>query len=111
MYVGARIYSRGDFPAKFPEQIRGGSLADEHSFNTRLAPWFVADPRQSDPGIGNFELERVLGCPAEHLEFHVWYLKEKGWIKTTESGTLAITVEGVDRANRNPRQKLVIDER
>jgi len=68
-----------------------------------------------DPGIGNFELERLLGCPAEHLEFHVWYLKEKGWIKGTESGTLAITVEGVDRANsehhRNRRHKLLTDER
>jgi curved DNA-binding protein CbpA len=53
----------------------------------------------SDPGIGNFELERLLGCPAEHLEFHIWYLREKGWIQRTESGTLAITVEGVDRAN------------
>jgi curved DNA-binding protein CbpA len=57
----------------------------------------------SDPGIGNFELEQLLGCPAEHLEFHVWYLKEKGWIKRIESGTLAITLEGVDRANTEHR--------
>jgi len=68
----------------------------------------------SDPGIGNFELERMLGCPAEHLEFHIWYLKEKGWIKRTESGTLAITVEGVDRANsehhRVLRPKLLTDK-
>jgi curved DNA-binding protein CbpA len=67
----------------------------------------------NDPGIGNFELERLLGCPAEHLEFHVWYLREKGWINRTETGTLAITVEGVDRANsehlRDPRQKLLMD--
>src|SRR4029077_8122404 len=53
----------------------------------------------SDPGIGNLEFERLLGCPAEHLEFHLWYLKEKGWIRRTENGTIAITVEGVDRAN------------
>jgi curved DNA-binding protein CbpA len=68
----------------------------------------------SDPGIGNLELERLLGCPAEHLEFHVWYLKEKGWIKRTESGTLAITVDGVDRANsdhRDPRLRLLSDGR
>ena len=69
----------------------------------------------SDPGIGNLELERLLACPAEHLEFHVWYLKEKGWIKRTESGTLAITVEGVDRANsehhRDPRLRLLSDGR
>ena len=53
----------------------------------------------SDPGIGNLELERLLGCPAEYLGFHLWYLKEKGWIVRTENGMLAITVEGVDRAN------------
>src|SRR5208282_309281 len=39
-----------------------------------------------DPGIGNLGLERLLDCPAEHLEFHLWYLKEKGWIGITESG-------------------------
>ena len=68
----------------------------------------------SDPGIGNAELERLLGCPAENLEFHVWYMKEKGWVKKTEEGTLAITVEGVDRANAEfrgePTSKLLTDQ-
>jgi curved DNA-binding protein CbpA len=58
-----------------------------------------------DPGIGNLELERLLGCLAEHLEFHVWYLKEKGWIGRTENGMLAITVDGVDRANSEHHRK------
>ena len=53
----------------------------------------------NDPGIGEFELERLSGCPREHLEFHLWYLKAKGWILKLENGTVAITVEGVDRAN------------
>ena len=53
----------------------------------------------NDPGIGHNELERVSGCPREHLEFHLWYLKAKGWIARLENGMLAITVEGVDRAN------------
>jgi curved DNA-binding protein CbpA len=52
-----------------------------------------------DPGLGNMGLERLLDCPAEHLEFHLWYLKEKGWIGVTESGMFAITAEGVDHAN------------
>jgi hypothetical protein len=68
----------------------------------------------SDPGIGNQELERLLGCPAEHLAFHFWYLREKGWIGRTESGMLAITVEGVDRANsehhRATTNKLLTDQ-
>jgi len=56
----------------------------------------------SDPGIGDYELERLSGCPREHLEFHVWYLKAKGWIGRLENGMLAITVEGVDRTNSEP---------
>ena len=53
----------------------------------------------ANPGLGELTLERMLGCPVEHLQFHLWYLKEKGWIRKTESGTFAITVEGIDRAN------------
>ena len=53
----------------------------------------------NDPGIGDVELERVSGCPRGHLEFHLWYLKAKGWIGRLENGTFAITVEGVDRTN------------
>lgn len=59
----------------------------------------------SDPGIGNADLERLSGCPSEHLEFHLWYLKEKGWIKRLEDGTLAISVEGVDRASSEHRRR------
>jgi curved DNA-binding protein CbpA len=53
----------------------------------------------TDPGIGDVELERLSGCPREHLEFHIWYMKAKGWIARIENGTIAITVEGVDRTN------------
>jgi curved DNA-binding protein CbpA len=65
----------------------------------------------TDPGIGDVELERLSGCPREHLEFHIWYMKAKGWISRIENGTIAITVEGVDRANsehlRDPAIRLL----
>ena len=51
-----------------------------------------------EPGMGDAELEHLTGCPPEHLEFHIWYLKAKGWIATGEDGLLAITIDGVDRA-------------
>jgi curved DNA-binding protein CbpA len=57
----------------------------------------------NNPGVGSVELERLLGCPTKHLEFHLWYLKEKGWIRRLENGLLAITVEGIDRTNSEPR--------
>ncbi len=52
----------------------------------------------NDPGIGDVELERLLDLPRALMEFHLWYLKEKGWIGRTENGLFAITVNGVDRA-------------
>ena len=61
-----------------------------------------------DPGFGDFELERLLDLPREHLEFHLWYLKEKGWIRTLPNGLIAITVEGVDRVNVEQHPKSVI---
>jgi len=65
----------------------------------------------TNPGIGDVELERLSGCPPEHLEFHLWYMKAKGWISRIENGTIAITVEGVDRANsehlRDPTIRLL----
>lgn len=47
-------------------------------------------------GIGNLELEQLLDCPREHIEFHLWYLRNKGLVERTDSGTFAITAEGID---------------
>ena len=65
-----------------------------------------------EPGIGNAELERLSGCSHEHLEFHIWYLKEKGWLARGEDGLLAITVDGVDRAAHiyQSEQRLITDQ-
>lgn len=49
------------------------------------------------PGMGMLELERVLGCPEQHMTFHLWYLKENGWLERLDNGTIAITASGVDR--------------
>lgn len=49
------------------------------------------------PGLGILDLERLLGCPEAHMKFHLWYLRENGWIQRLENGMLAITAAGVDR--------------
>ena len=41
-------------------------------------------------------LQEILDCLEDNFEFHIWYLKSKGFIELTERGTLAITIEGVD---------------
>ncbi len=55
--------------------------------------------RRNDPAgasVGLYQLEKLLGWPEKMLEFHVWYLKEKGWIQRTDSGGYAITAKGID---------------
>jgi DnaJ-class molecular chaperone with C-terminal Zn finger domain len=50
-----------------------------------------------DAGVGTVELERTLGCGTAAVEFHLWYLRENGWVERLESGLMAITARGVDR--------------
>jgi curved DNA-binding protein CbpA len=50
----------------------------------------------ADSAIGLWRMEKMLGWPEKILEFHTWYLKEKGWIQRTDTGGYAITATGVD---------------
>ena len=64
-------------------------------------------------GMGIVQLEEVLGLSSDDLEFHLWYLREKGCVERLENGLLAITANGVDRimekqnrlSRRNRRRK------
>jgi curved DNA-binding protein CbpA len=58
----------------------------------------------TESGIGEHELERLLNCTPEQLEFQIWYMKQKGWI-LRENGMLAITVEGIDRVTSVHRER------
>ena len=49
------------------------------------------------PGVGELDLARILDCPGEILRFHLWYMKESGWLLRLDSGHLAITHVGVNR--------------
>ena len=70
---------------------------DKRVFDGILSLLYVARRRDvAHCGMGPVELERMLGCPGEHLDFHIWYLIKKNWIKRLDTGQLALTVEGVD---------------
>jgi curved DNA-binding protein len=72
--------------------------ADRRLRDAILSLLYTARRNDADhPGLGMLDLERLLGCPEQHMKFHIWYLKENGWIHRTESGALAITASGVDR--------------
>ena len=53
--------------------------------------------RQSHkPGMTPAEMEALLDCAREHLEFSLWYLYEKGLIRRADDARFVITAEGVD---------------
>lgn len=52
------------------------------------------------PGMGIIDLERILDCPQDHMKFHLWYLKESGWVERLDNGFYAITVEGINELDR-----------
>ena len=93
--------------SKLVDELNGTKIWQDTDLQSKLLLLLYVKCRQNvrDPGVDNLELERLTRCPTELLEFHLWYLREKGWIKRTESGRLAITVEGVDRANSERERK------
>jgi curved DNA-binding protein CbpA len=80
--------------------FEGLGIDRDLSIQNNILVWLYFRRRKNprEPGMGDAELERLSGCPPEHLEFHIWYLKHKGWVASGEDGLLAITIDGVDRA-------------
>jgi len=83
----------------FDETSEADSFAgDQRVFEGILSLLYISRRRDAQKGgMGIVQLERLLGCPAQHLEFHTWYLRQKGWIERLENGQLSITADGVDR--------------
>jgi curved DNA-binding protein CbpA len=71
---------------------------DDEGIRTRLLSLFYTQRRSNmrNPGMGQMDLAKLAGCPHELIEFHLWYLREKGWIERLETGLFAITAQGVD---------------
>jgi curved DNA-binding protein CbpA len=83
----------------FDQHTTENDVAADRRVRTAILSLLYAARRNDAerPGIGVLELERVLGCPEHHMKFHLWYLKENGWLERLENGTIAITASGVDR--------------
>ncbi|MES2492949.1 MAG: DnaJ domain-containing protein [Pseudomonadota bacterium] len=56
-------------------------------------------------GVGQYFVQEMLRCSDEVFDFHIWYLKAKGFVESTEDGTFAITIEGVDHVIATSRTK------
>jgi curved DNA-binding protein CbpA len=77
-----------------PESYDG----DKRIFEGILSVLYVSRRRDADRGgVGIVQLEKLLACPSKHLEFHIWYLREKSWVERLENGMFAITAAGCDK--------------
>ena len=72
--------------------------SDRRVFEGILSLLYVSRRRNPDRGgVGIIQMERLLGCPSQHLEFPLWYLRQKSWVERLENGLIAITAAGVDK--------------
>jgi curved DNA-binding protein CbpA len=71
----------------------------------------INDP--NNPALNHMELETLLGCPREHLELSLWYLRESGRITRTDNGKYALTAKGLEAletqadSSPSPRMRLL----
>jgi hypothetical protein len=56
----------------------------------------VKDPERASMTVHSFE--EMLGCPREHLEAALWYLKGKGYVQRSDGGRYTLTVNGFEEA-------------
>ena len=56
----------------------------------------VKDPERASMTVHSFE--EMLGCPKEHLEAALWYLKGKGYVQRSDGGRYTLTVHGFEEA-------------
>jgi len=79
-----------------------GADEDRKIYQAILSMLYTARRRDAgNAGVGTYQMEKLLGVPEKYLEFHIWYLREKGWIQRVENGGFAITVSGVDAVIEN----------
>jgi curved DNA-binding protein CbpA len=55
----------------------------------------------TSPGILLIELEKMTGCPREHLEFTTWYLVQRKFAQRGDNTALIITADGVESLEAN----------
>ena len=80
----------------------GAAFDQDRDMRERMLSLFYVQRRRnmSLPGIGEYEVARLMRTPLELVEFHIWYLRAKGWLERLESGMLAISAAGVDEVEQ-----------
>lgn len=56
---------------------------------------------EDKPGLSVLDLENRMAFPREHLNFALWYLKAKGYVRQEDNSDCGITAEGIDFIEAN----------
>lgn len=83
------IFDRPDLPNRQDVEQRKRKAILEAIYAKALI-----DPESATMNVMEFEI--LLGCPREHLEAALWYLRAKGFLKRADNGRFSITVTGFD---------------
>jgi curved DNA-binding protein CbpA len=109
----SNLESRAGYDVKFQEYwnrrwkiasvaSNGSHFGDDGESREKLLSVLYVQRRRDmkNPGLGDYELARLLSLPFEAVEFHLWYLKAKGLVERLDSGRLAISALGVDEVEQ-----------
>ncbi len=82
-------------------QAAVGKLAEKSKRKGILDLLYTKRCNEPDkPSMNLHEMEDLLGCPREHLEFSLWYLKENGLVTRMDNGRFSVSAKGVDWAEQ-----------
>lgn len=56
---------------------------------------------EDNPGLSVLDLEKRMAFPREHLNFALWYLKAKGFVRQEDNSDCGITADGIDFIEAN----------
>ena len=94
------------------KQAATGKVAEKSKRRGILELLYTTRQNQpSAPTLNLNELETLLGCPKEHLEFSLWYLRENGLVQRADNGRFAVTAKGVDYAEAEESAEQMVKDR
>lgn len=77
-----------------PESARGMEAEKRKRWGVLTLLYHKRLQAPGSAGMRIMEMEELLGCPREHLEFTLWVLRGNGWIERDDKGNYQITIQG-----------------
>jgi curved DNA-binding protein CbpA len=61
------------------------------------------------PSVSLLQIEELMGIPREHLEFTLWYLKQRKYVEMSDGADCSLTADGVDYVEEHsPANSLLV---